>query len=243
MHSPSSYYSPLPGVPDVQGMATLADRVFPQVFRHDFTQPGFALLSLGSAIESTALRRFMAVLKDALSERCSRQFGKRLGYLSLGRFDQQNTTKFHLDGAPDEAFLMLGYEPSVVVSELAMADYSKAAFDLGISPRQFLTDFNPMFKQGEHRLASYVTRLTAFDPVVSQVLLVNNSSCPFDEAARNQQGVMHQATIGAAVIPSRRVVNSTMMTMFGPGQSEVVGQAIRTIFLTTNEVAGPLSLS
>ena len=47
----------------------------------------------------------------------------------MGRFDSQTTTKFHLDGAPDEAFLMLGYEASPVRSELAIADYSKAARD------------------------------------------------------------------------------------------------------------------
>jgi hypothetical protein len=35
----------------------------------------------------------------------------------MGRFDSQATTKFHLAGAPDEAFLMLGYEASRVQSE------------------------------------------------------------------------------------------------------------------------------
>lgn len=240
MYPPSSYATALPEIPDAHGMTALADRVFPQVFRHDFTRPGFVLLGLGPSVDSSQLRRFMVTLKELLSERYWREYGKQLAYLSMGRFDQQNTTKFHLDGAPDEAFLMLGYEPSEVSSELAMADYSRAAFDLGISPRQFLTDFNPMFRHGEQLLAPYVTRLTAFDPAMSQVLLVNNSSAPFDNAARHQQGVMHQATIPSVKSAAQRVVNSTMLAAVIPDAGEVIPKPLQTLFITTTDVSGPV---
>jgi hypothetical protein len=43
--------------------------------------------------------------------------------LSLAvRFDQQVNT-FHVDNAADQSFLMLGYEPSEIESELHIADY------------------------------------------------------------------------------------------------------------------------
>src|ERR1700730_9523424 len=132
----------------------------------------------------------------------------------MARFDQQETTKFHLDGAPEQSLLMLGYEPSQVHSRLFLADYTRAAFDLGFTPRQFLQDFNPMFSKGEELLGRYTTELPQPEEGHSRILLVNNSALPFTEARTNPLGVMHKASVTPDEA-EQRIVNSTMLVMEG----------------------------
>jgi hypothetical protein len=55
------------------------------------------------------------------------KYDKKLSYHWLVRFDQQVNTPFHVDNAADQSFLMLGYEPSEIESELHIADYYKYA--------------------------------------------------------------------------------------------------------------------
>src|SRR6185369_15630564 len=131
-------------------------------------------------------------------------------------------------------------EPSRVQSEIAIADYSRAAYDLGIEPKRFLTEFNPMFSEGASRLAPYITPLRAFDPSVSQVLLINNTSLPFREDRTNQQGVMHQATIPNPLPDEIRIVNSTMIGSAAQPAQEVSAQAAVRTFLTTTTISGKL---
>src|SRR5262245_51849798 len=195
MFPQTAYFTACAGVPDASGLVLLAGTVFRLVFRRDFTAPGVALLELGPAVESFALRRFMVDLKGELDRLYRKSTGRRLVYLSLARFDQQVTTKFHLDGAPEEAYLMLGYEPSEVRSELSVADYSRTAFEMRTEPKHFLADFNPMFANHEGLLAADVTPLTGFHPAHASVVVLNNSSLPYDPQWGNSLGVMHQATI------------------------------------------------
>lgn len=171
-----------------------AEEVYRQAWRFDFTTPGFCLLDLGPAVDSHELRSRMLVLKAELSDINQRRTGKPFLIRSMGRFDQQETTKFHVDGAPAESMLMLGYEPSKVRSRLFLADYSRAAFDLGITPQQFLKGHNPMYRKNEELLARYITDLPQ-PGNHARILLVNNSSTPFTEARMNPLGVMHQAII------------------------------------------------
>ncbi len=171
MYPTDAYFTRLHGMPDRTERESAADRVFAQVFRRDFTAPGVALLSLSRGVGSADLRRFMVDLKEALSDRYRALTGRRLGYSSMGRFNQQTTTRFHLDGSPDEAYLMLGYEPTVVASELYIADFTRAAHDWGITPKVLLAERNPMYGDHERRLTPYATRLEAFDPAASQVVL------------------------------------------------------------------------
>ena len=185
------------------------ERIFRAVFRTEFTQPGFALIRMPGDTDSLTLRRSMVILKDDLSRLYVQQFQHSLTYLSLARFNQQVTTKFHLDGSPETAFLMLGYELSDVGSELIMADYSRAAFDLHISPQQFLDDYNPMYRQGEETLSVYQTPLKEFSAGEPQIVLINNSFAPYD--GLQQQGVMHKATIVRPCRDKQRVINSTML--------------------------------
>lgn len=207
----SQFHTPIEGSPDARQWSEIAARrVYPIVFRTDFSAPGVALLSFRD-ISSRDLRAAMWTLKNALSALHHGATGKHLVYLSMGRFDSQTTTKFHLDGAPDEAFLMLGYEASPVQSELAIADYSRAAHDWGITPQKLLEERNPMYADNEKKLMPYAATLSAFDPAHSHILLLNNSSLPYSTESKNALGVMHQATI-ISDSQSRRIINSTMIT-------------------------------
>jgi hypothetical protein len=161
----------------------------------------------------------MIVLKQRLSAIAVQRGGKPFVFRSLARFDQQVTTKFHLDGAPSESMLILGYEPSKVESRLVLADYSRAAFDLGITPQQLLKDFNPMYKKGEELLDHYVTELPAVAKEGSRILVVNNSSLPYSEERTNPLGVMHKASIARPNVAERRIVNSTMPVLEGDEMS------------------------
>jgi hypothetical protein len=155
MQNQSSYLLPLTTAPD----QTVAEKVYDRAWRFDFTAPGFCLLDAGSAMDSHTLRVWMVTLKQLLSDISIRRTGRPFFFRSMARFDQKETTKFHLDGAPEQSMLMLGYEPSKIQSRLFLGDYARAAFDLGISPQQFLQEYNPMFSKGEEALARYVTEL------------------------------------------------------------------------------------
>lgn len=191
----------------------VAEKVYDLVWRFDFTAPGFAILNLGPGVDSHTLRSWMVGLKRHMSEISVRRGGRPFIYASMARFDQQVTTKFHLDGAPAQSMLILGYEPSKVESRLFLADYTRAAFDLGITPQQFLNDCNPMFKKGEELLGRYVTELPQTEN--SRILVVNNSSLPFTEDGTNPLGVMHKAIIVTPNDAESRIVNSTMVVTEG----------------------------
>lgn len=221
-------------IPDHQQLMAQAEKVFDLVWRADFTAPGFAVLDTGPDLESHTLRCWMVDLKQRLSEIGVRRSRGRFVYRSMARFDQQETTKFHLDGAPEQSLLMLGYEPSNVESRLFLADYSRAAFDLGITPTQFLQDFNPMYKKGEDLLGRYTTELPPPHDGHSRILLVNNSSLPFTEGRTNPLGVMHKAIIVTPNDAERRIVNSTMLAV---GEGDEIGQEEQQDFVMTDKIS------
>lgn len=100
-----------------------AEFIYKKVFRTDFSEPGFVFVDLGLSYSSEKLRESMVKLKRELSDIHTKKSGQKLLYQWMGRFDQQVTTKFHLDNAADQSFLMLGYEPSLIKSKLFFADY------------------------------------------------------------------------------------------------------------------------
>lgn len=219
---------------DHQQLMAQAEAVYDLVWRVDFTAPGFAVLDTGPGPDSHTLRSWMVDLKRRLSEiGVSRDRG-RFTYKSMARFDQQETTKLHLDGAPEQSMLMLGYEPSRVHSRLFLGDFTRAAFDLGITPQQFLQDFNPMYKKGEDLLGRYVTELPQPHDSHSRILLVNNSSLPFTEARTNPLGVMHKAIIVTPNDAERRIVNSTMLAV---GEADEISVEKQEEFVATNEIS------
>lgn len=185
--------------------------LFPHVARTTLSEPGVALLQWTQELSSRDLRSTMVNLYREFLTFAKSQWNLGLQYLSLGRFDQQTTTRFHLDGGPEVSFLMLGYEPSRVASQFAIADYSQAAFDAGCQPAEYLDRYNPMFPEGAGRIAPYVRTIDAFDPSLSQILLINNSRQGWGDKIAGQLGVMHQGTIPSPDPSTQRIINSTMI--------------------------------
>jgi hypothetical protein len=224
---------------DVQ-ICDTAGAAFSQIFRTDFNAPGFALINCGPQFGSEKLRRAMLELKRLFSEMLEIELGTSLRFLSMGRFDQQVTTKFHLDGAPDQSVLILGYEASRIRSRLSMADYTRCAYEMGIEPKQFLDDHNPMFAPGAQLLESYIVELTKFQSGDYQILIVNNSSQAFSTEKQNLLGVMHKAEILTPNAAERRIVNSTMLYVANRDEAEKFTPAAQELFATTKEISGPV---
>src|SRR5262245_53206999 len=84
--------------PGEQDLPAIASDVYERTCRTDFDAPGFCVVNIGSSIGSVAFRQLMVDLKRAIAEIHEARSGHTLVYLSAGRFDQQTTTKPHLDG-------------------------------------------------------------------------------------------------------------------------------------------------
>ncbi|MBN9118349.1 MAG: hypothetical protein J0I06_04165 [Planctomycetes bacterium] len=179
----------------------IASEVFRRVWRTALDRPGFELLRFAREVSSRELRRAMVDLVTA--------FPVRFVPERFGRFDQQVSSKFHRDGAPASSLLVLGYEPTRVRSRFWIADSSAAAVAAGLSLTDYLAVHNPMFPDGEAKLAPFVTELevplgAAVKPGFvgdrsrgptgeSFLVVLNNSLLPFD--GRNPLGVLHKAVI------------------------------------------------
>lgn len=222
--------------PSCANLHAFAHAVYPRVCRTDFEAPGFCLISLGDRLSSTALRRYMIDLFRDLRAIHQERRGQTLTLLSAARFDQQETTKPHRDGGPDECFLMLGYEPSTVRAVLEMSDYSKCAHDLGLTPLEFLAKHNPMFVDGERLLRDYTTRVRCFCHGNAQILVVNNSCATYADDRSAWQGVLHTARIENPDAAQRRVVNSLMIASASLGAAEPVSEPAQEEFVSTTAV-------
>ncbi len=214
-----------------------AETVFERVFRTDFTQPGFAVLVLPAAMGSHDLRHSMKLLKERLSALHAERWSEPLEYLSLGRFDQQATTRLHLDGAPERSFLMLGYEPTPVCSDFHIADYSRCAHDLGITPADFLQKHNPMFSAGAEMLRDYLITISDWQESRPRIVVINNGMAePGTSGATH--GVLHGATILSPDSQASRVINSTMIA---PACFATCDPAMHVQqFVSTDEISGQI---
>jgi hypothetical protein len=175
--------------------SAVTDRIADLVFRTDFSAPGFALLDLGLGLTPRDFRAHLVALGEALAGHYRDHFGGELAFVSVSRFDQQSPTRPHRDGGPDASVLLLGYEPTEVVSRVWLLDYTRCAFDRGQTPAEFLLCCNPAFQAGEELLRGYTTELTAFAPGRYQALVINNSTLPWGQRARGTLGVLHHAIV------------------------------------------------
>jgi hypothetical protein len=171
----------------------------------------------------------MVALKEQLSVLNAKNTGSSLEWFTINRFDQKNTTKLHRDGGQPESLLILGYEPTEIVSQLSIADYSRCAHAMNMTPDTFLEEFNPMYEKGLEKLASYTTNLDEFDHRSYQILVVNNSSTPFSLGKETWQGVLHGAMVlvpaGDEGVP--RMINSTSIAPLNSSESLVGAQQLR----------------
>lgn len=202
----------------------LAAEVYRLVCRTNFAAPGFALIRQTTVKSSLEQRQAMIELKEHLSLAHQARVGPALNWFCLNRFDQEETTKAHRDGAPAQSLLILGYEPTKVKSQIWVADYSACAHQLGLSPVQFLEEFNPMYEKGRLHLAPYMMPVEEYDSNYYQILVVNNSSTALNRAENHWQGLLHSADITGGNLNEKRIINSTIVTpaSISPENDEVV---------------------
>ncbi len=222
--------------PSTLDVHAIAVDVYERTCRTNFDSPGFCVVNIVASMDSVAFRQLMVGIKRELASVHTSRTDETLVFLSAARFDQQESTKPHLDGGPDECFLMLGYEPSEISSELEIFDYAKCAFDLGLSPKEFMAKHNPMFKPGQDVLRPYVTRIPCFSINNYQIVCINNSSAPFSADATNWQGTLHTATILKPDESKRRVINSTMIARAPMGTRDLIDESSLHHFVHTSEV-------
>lgn len=222
--------------PSSLDVGAVAIDIYRRTCRVDFDSPGFCVLNLGDQIDSQRLRQIMVDLKREMASIHESNTGKTLAYLSAGRFDQQQTTRPHLDGGPDECLLMLGYEPSAIDSELEIYDYGKCAFHHKLSPKMFIAKYNPMFSTDQDILRPYCTPVACFSKSDYQIICINNSCAPYSESQPAWQGNLHKATILTPDESKRRVVNSTMIASLPAGTPDAINGEELNHFINSSVV-------
>ncbi|MDB6137011.1 MAG: hypothetical protein JWO94_83 [Verrucomicrobiaceae bacterium] len=221
------------------GLGDLAPAIFRRVFRQTFEMPGFAVVTFPT-ISSKELREAMVRIKAGLSVCLEKQWGEHLEYLSLGRFDQQTTTKLHLDGAPERSILMLGYEPTEVASDILIADYAACAHAMGLSPAEYLTQHNPMLTATARMLDPFLTSISEWSEDRSRMIIINNSSASTGHP-RPLAGVLHGARILKPDATKVRIINSILLGVSARAETGCSKSVME--FLATDAVSGPIVVS
>lgn len=203
-------------------------KIYNDVFRTSDSQLGFYFVDLGDEIDSKIFRKIMVDLKGSLTKHCKIHQRKWLTYQSLGRFNQQKTSKFHKDTADSSSFLMLGYEPTKVGSKVRVADFDKYFNQKGKEPHGSLgEDHHITSAAGEIIPKSFVTELNDFPKENYRILLLNNSEA---------LGVFHSAEIGESIEGEMRVINYMMMYMHSHCVEESYNDKEIENFINTDKV-------
>lgn len=200
---------------------SIANAIYDTTCRTGFQSPGFCVINLGKDLDSQGFRKLMIDTKEALSQQHVLRTGKSLVFVTASRFDQQESTRPHLDSGPAESMLLLGYEPSEIESEIEIIDFACCAFRRGMSPADFLAAHNPMFSGDHKMLQPYATKITNFSASDFQIVCINNSSAEYSFSNPTWQGVLHTATIPNPDESKRRVINSTMIAPEIAGDAEL----------------------
>jgi hypothetical protein len=224
MHPKSQYHFQAA----TESLDSLIAFTYPKVFRQAFTSPGFAVLDFGADYSPEKLRATMIALKNGLHARLMSERGIALHYQWLGRFDQQETTKFHRDNAAAQSFLMLGYEPTLVKSRLMLADYLLYAREQQLSEAEYFAFHNPMYVEGEQALVPYLTEVEGFDASTYRIVLFNNSR---STGAGDTLGLLHKAVMVTPDPTVSRFVNSAMLAFAAPGEVEGFSEEMQAAFV------------
>lgn len=209
----------------------LTELAFESVFRTDFSQPGFVVFEF-EYLDSQTLRSTMVSLKHDLDKEFQKAAELKLNYGWLGRFDQQETTPFHRDNAGDTSFLMLGYEPTEIASQLMIADYSKFANEQGIDQEEFYQKWNPIYFEVDGDLASFVSAPDFSNPSLSKIVLINNSNLD-----QPMPGVLHKAVVENKDTSKSRVINSMMINAVEHTEPDALDASDEEFFKTTDQVS------
>ncbi len=213
---------------------TISKYCFNNVFRTTTEKSGFVVLDFGTNIDSYKLRRIMVDLKVELSKLTKEVFQKTLTYQWLVRFDQQASTRYHIDNAGDQSFLMLGYEPTDVESELFLADYVQFSLDNNTKPSDYFDKYNPLFNDNESLLAPYITKATPFRNDTYKIVLINNSN---SKSGGETLGMLHMASITTPNPNVSRVVNSIMLRLDSFSHKNTSEAIHEKHFITTDLVS------
>lgn len=211
-------------------MLSLLREVYERVRRLDCAAPGWSHLEMPAGLSSHDLRTVMITIGDHLIARFRDDLGMTMEYLSLGRVDQKLSTRIHLDGGPPHSILVLGYEPSLIRSQVAVVDYARHCRDRGIA----ISDFLARFDQRSADLgdfAGYVTRLPEFASDRANVVVVNNSSSACGEVGLC--GLMHVACVEAG--SGARVINTLTLGEAAATASHALDETAKQRFV---EVTG-----
>jgi hypothetical protein len=215
---------------DIKAIAKNAIR---DVFRTDTSKPGFIHIDLGEESSSSELRATMVALKKELSSYTKATYDRPLSYHWLVRFDQQVNTPFHVDNAANQSFLMLGYEPTPIQSELYIGDYHKYARECKDAPKSYLKDFTPVFENNHEHLKPYITKVETLSNNSYSIVLINNS-VPTNH--KETLGAFHKATMRSQDFSKERVVNSMIMNMLAEHE-EALNEPDEQRFITTSEIS------
>ncbi len=207
------------------------DFVYQNVFRTNFDFPGFIVLDFGIRINSHQLREFMIELKNELSNHLIKEKQQKLNYHWMGRFDQQESTKFHRDNAANQSFLMLGYEPSKIKSRLFLADYIQFINSTNITEYEYFDKYNPIFTNGEKYIKPYITEIENFDETTYKIVLINNSSMG------ETLGLLHNVIIINKNLNFERIINSTMFYSAPLNEIESFSLEEQLDFINTKKIS------
>ncbi|OJJ21136.1 hypothetical protein BKI52_11245 [marine bacterium AO1-C] len=207
--------------------------IYDAVFRDSTDQPGFYFQDFGSELDSSTFRQKMIALKEGLSNICTLRSNKRLNFQGMGRFNHQHSSRFHRDSAEPHSFLMLGYEPTQVESNVYVADYTKYIEEHRTSLEAYFggsQDVNTA--NDEELLAPYITQLAPFPKNHYRLLLVNNSKS-FTEKTL---GVFHRGEVLQLVEGEDRILNYMMLHLCDQSVEEQYDELTIRDFINTEKV-------
>ena len=209
------------------------NNIYKEVFRQSTVNSGFCYFDFGKEIDSKSFRQVMVNLKESLSEICTTTLNKKLIYQSIGRFNHQNSSRFHRDTAENHSFLMLGYEPTKVDSKVYVADYSKYIEVQNIPLLHYFEndEANNTIKNYDG-LEPYITELNPFSKNHFRLLIVNNSKS-FTEKT---YGVFHRGEIPNKLEQENRVLNYMMLHLCDNLVEERYSNEIVNDFINTKLV-------
>ncbi len=209
------------------------NNIYKEVFRQSTINSGFCYFDFGKEIDSESFRQIMVNLKKSISETCKTKLNKKLIYQSIGRFNHQNTSRFHRDTAENHSFLMLGYEPTKVDSKVYVADYSKYIEVHNIPLlNYFENDESTNTIENYDGLEPYITELNPFYKNHFRLLILNNSKS-FTEKT---YGVFHRGEIPNEVEQENRVLNYMMLHLSDKLVEEKYSNEIVNDFISTKLV-------
>lgn len=202
---------------DPESVRRWALAVFADVWRTTPDRPGYAVLTAADPQPtSKELRRAMMDIVAAFNELSPVAFVPE----RVGRFDQQVSTRFHRDGAPNASLLILAYEPTTIASKLFVHDPFRAADPNGTA-FEYLQRHKPMTKEGDAELMRTAVSVLP-DGGRSVLVVLNNSAVPESPQPGRPLGLLHKGLIEFPDPNVRRVINSLGLMQDGESAREPV---------------------